>query len=217
MSITLHRGDLPAGLDLGDVVAVDSETMGLQPARDRLCVVQLSAGDGTPIWCSSPGRLCRAQPAPPARRSRPAQAVPLRPLRPRRAAPLPGAWSAGRSTCTKIASRAGPHLHRPARAEGPRPRAPGHRARQGRAELGLGRADLSETQLPMRARDVLHLHALRAGSTSMLAARAQPSGAGLLRVPAGPRRARPRRLARTRTSSRIERGIVHAPRPFATR
>ena len=46
MSITLHHGDLPAGLDLGDTIAVDSETMGLQGARDRLCVVQLSAGDG---------------------------------------------------------------------------------------------------------------------------------------------------------------------------
>jgi ribonuclease D len=47
MTITLHKGDLPDGLDLGSVVAIDSETMGLRPARDRLCVVQLSAGDGT--------------------------------------------------------------------------------------------------------------------------------------------------------------------------
>lgn len=46
MSITLHRGDLPEALDLGPVIAVDTETMGLQPERDRLCVVQLSAGDG---------------------------------------------------------------------------------------------------------------------------------------------------------------------------
>lgn len=46
MDITLHRGDLPSGLDLGDTIAVDSETMGLDPNRDRLCVVQLSAGDG---------------------------------------------------------------------------------------------------------------------------------------------------------------------------
>jgi len=45
--ITLHRGDLPQGLDFGDVVAVDSETMGLRLGRDRLCVVQLSAGDGS--------------------------------------------------------------------------------------------------------------------------------------------------------------------------
>jgi len=42
----LHQGDLPEGLDLGAVVAIDSETMGLDPRRDRLCVVQLSAGDG---------------------------------------------------------------------------------------------------------------------------------------------------------------------------
>lgn len=46
MSVTLHKGDLPRDLDLGDVVAIDSETMGLNPARDRLCVVQLSSGDG---------------------------------------------------------------------------------------------------------------------------------------------------------------------------
>ena len=46
-SIFLHRGDLPDGLDLGPAIAVDSETMGLQPGRDRLCLVQLSAGDGT--------------------------------------------------------------------------------------------------------------------------------------------------------------------------
>ena len=46
MTITLHRGDLPDGLDLGPAVAIDCETMGLKPARDRLCLVQLSAGDG---------------------------------------------------------------------------------------------------------------------------------------------------------------------------
>ncbi len=46
-NITLHKGDLPAGLNLGPVVAVDTETMGLNPHRDELCVVQLSAGDGT--------------------------------------------------------------------------------------------------------------------------------------------------------------------------
>jgi len=45
-SIKLHHGDLPAGLDLGPVVAVDTETMGLNPHRDRLCLVQLSSGDG---------------------------------------------------------------------------------------------------------------------------------------------------------------------------
>jgi ribonuclease D len=46
-SLHLHRHDLPDGLSLGPVVAVDTETMGLDPRRDRLCLVQLSAGDGT--------------------------------------------------------------------------------------------------------------------------------------------------------------------------
>ena len=46
MTIHLHRHDLPDGLDLGPVVAIDTETMGLDPRRDRLCLVQLSSGDG---------------------------------------------------------------------------------------------------------------------------------------------------------------------------
>lgn len=46
MTNYLHKGDLPDDLDLGPVVAIDSETMGLIPSRDRLCVVQLSSGDG---------------------------------------------------------------------------------------------------------------------------------------------------------------------------
>ena len=47
MKIRLHKGDLPDGLDLGRAVAVDTETLGLNPARDRLCLVQLSSGDGS--------------------------------------------------------------------------------------------------------------------------------------------------------------------------
>lgn len=46
MTNHVHKGDLPEGLEFGSIVAVDSETMGLLPHRDRLCVVQLSAGDG---------------------------------------------------------------------------------------------------------------------------------------------------------------------------
>ncbi|MEM8869292.1 MAG: ribonuclease D [Pseudomonadota bacterium] len=46
MTKHLHHGDLPDGLDLGSIIAIDSETMGLLPYRDRLCVVQLSSGDG---------------------------------------------------------------------------------------------------------------------------------------------------------------------------
>jgi ribonuclease D len=46
-SLHLHQGDLPEGLNLGPSVAIDTETMGLNPHRDRLCLVQLSSGDGT--------------------------------------------------------------------------------------------------------------------------------------------------------------------------
>ncbi|MDQ2090354.1 ribonuclease D [Marimonas arenosa] len=46
MANHLYQGDLPDGLDLGPIVAIDCETMGLNPHRDRLCVVQMSGGDG---------------------------------------------------------------------------------------------------------------------------------------------------------------------------
>ena len=46
MTIHLHKGDLPADVNFGNMVAIDTETMGLLPVRDRLCLVQLSAGDG---------------------------------------------------------------------------------------------------------------------------------------------------------------------------
>ncbi|MGH6870463.1 MAG: ribonuclease D [Rhizomicrobium sp.] len=46
MKIKLHKNDLPDGLDLGQSVAIDTETLGLNPFRDRLCLAQLSAGDG---------------------------------------------------------------------------------------------------------------------------------------------------------------------------
>jgi ribonuclease D len=47
MTIHFHKGDLPDGVNFGDSVAIDTETLGLVPYRDRLCVVQLSRGDGT--------------------------------------------------------------------------------------------------------------------------------------------------------------------------
>lgn len=47
MTIRLHQGDLPDSVAYGDSVAIDTETRGLNPHRDRLCVVQLSGGDGT--------------------------------------------------------------------------------------------------------------------------------------------------------------------------
>ena len=46
-TIRLHRGDLPAGYAAGEAIAIDTETLGLNPHRDRLCVVQVSRGDGS--------------------------------------------------------------------------------------------------------------------------------------------------------------------------
>jgi ribonuclease D len=46
MKIKLYKGDLPDGLNLGPIVAIDTETLGLNPFRDRLCLAQLSSGDG---------------------------------------------------------------------------------------------------------------------------------------------------------------------------
>jgi ribonuclease D len=46
MTIRLHQGDLPSGVALSPIVAIDTETLGLNPHRDRLCLVQLSFGDG---------------------------------------------------------------------------------------------------------------------------------------------------------------------------
>src|SRR5215472_11603557 len=47
LKIKLHKGDLPNSLELGPLVAIDTETLGLVPPRDRLCLAQLSSGDGT--------------------------------------------------------------------------------------------------------------------------------------------------------------------------
>ena len=46
MAVKVYKGDLPADLELGSVVAIDTETLGLNPHRDKLCLVQLSSGDG---------------------------------------------------------------------------------------------------------------------------------------------------------------------------
>ena len=47
MPIKLHRGDLPADFTPGPAIAIDTETLGLKPARDKLCLVQISVGDGS--------------------------------------------------------------------------------------------------------------------------------------------------------------------------
>ena len=60
MTVRLHRGDLPDLSRYGREVAVDTETMGLDPHRDRLCVVQLSPGDGSADVVQIPADLTEA-------------------------------------------------------------------------------------------------------------------------------------------------------------
>ena len=47
MKIKYYENDLPENTELGDIIAIDTETMGLNPARDKLCLIQMSAGNGT--------------------------------------------------------------------------------------------------------------------------------------------------------------------------
>lgn len=167
-AFTLHQNDLPDGLDLGPAIACDTETMGLDPRRDRLCLVQLSKGDGhAHLVQLHPGGECpnlRAQLGDPGREkifhfARFDVAV-LEHFVGIRAAPL---------FCTKIASK----LVRT------------FTDRHGlkdlcRDLLGIdlskqqqssdwGAATLSSEQCAYAAADVLHLHALRARLAALLA------------------------------------------------
>jgi ribonuclease D len=56
MTVKLYRGDLPADFKPGPAIAVDTETLGLRPARDRLCVVQISTGDGNAVLVQFDGK-----------------------------------------------------------------------------------------------------------------------------------------------------------------
>jgi ribonuclease D len=56
MTVKLYRGDLPADFNPGPAIAVDTETLGLKPGRDRLCVVQISTGDGNAVLVQFDGK-----------------------------------------------------------------------------------------------------------------------------------------------------------------
>jgi ribonuclease D len=169
MSVTLHRDDLPAGLDLGSSVAVDTETMGLDPARDRLCLVQLSAGDGTAHLVQLTGR---DHDAPNLRRllddehrlkifhyARFDVAVLRRNLG-ARCEPL---------YCTKIGSKlARTYTDRHGLKDLCRDLL-GLELDKGEQSSDWGASELSEAQRRYAAQDVLHLHALRERLDHMLA------------------------------------------------
>ena len=160
MTTTLHQGDLPDGLDLGPVVAIDTETMGLVPHRDRLCLVQLSSGDDSAHLV----RIAKGQNKAPnlARLLRDRKVLKLFHFGRFDIAVLAHAFGAVARPvwCTKIASKLG------------RTSTDRHGLRNLTQELigvdiskqqqtsDWGAEDLSEAQLEYAASDVLYLHRL---------------------------------------------------------
>ena len=198
MTIRLHRGDLPDLSAYKGAVAIDTETMGLDPHRDRLCVVQLSPGDGSAdVVQIAAGQnkapnieRLLADPSDP-------QDFPLRPLRPR---------------------HDGQGLRRHGRSRSIAPRSPRGSTRTytdkhglkdlARELLGIdlskqqqssdwGADSLTDAQVAYAATDVLHLHALKEKLDAHAGARGpQRAGRRLLRLPARAGAARPGRLGR---------------------
>lgn len=168
MTVHLHKGDLPDGLDLGARVAVDTETLGLSLVRDALCVAQLSAGDGD---------------AHVVQLDRPAYACPNL----KRLLADPGVEKIfhfarfdvamferhlGVTTaplfCTKIASKlARTYTDRHGLKDVTRELLAVDLSKQQQSS-DWGAAELSDAQLQYAASDVLHLHALRDKLAAML-------------------------------------------------
>src|SRR5438876_5300949 len=169
MTIRLHRGDLPDLSRYRGAVAVDTETMGLDPRRDRLCVVQLSPGDGSADVVQVPPEA----PAAPNLTKLLADADVLKIFHFARfdLGALSQAFGVMPAPvyCTKIASRLA------------RTYSDKHGLKDlVRELLGVdlskqqqlsdwGAADLTEAQVAYAASDVLHLHALKAKLDAMLA------------------------------------------------
>lgn len=169
MTIRLHRGDLPADFQPGPVLAIDTETLGLNPQRDRLCVVQLSRGDGTadvvqiPQGAPAPANLCRilADPA----------VLKLFHFARFDVAALNKAFGVVTAPvyCTKIASRlVRTYTDRHGLKDLVRELLGVELSKQQQSS-DWGAETLSDAQLGYAAADVLHLHALKAKLDVMLA------------------------------------------------
>ena len=166
--VHLHRGDLPAGVDLGPVVAVDTEAMGLVHGRDRLCLVQLSAGDGV-CHLIQIAKAQREAPRLKAMLEDPAtlklfhfarfDVALLRHDLGARTAPL---------YCTKIASKlVRTYTDRHGLRDLCREQL-GIDVQKGQQSSDWGAAELTDAQRLYAASDVLHLHALKARLDAML-------------------------------------------------
>jgi ribonuclease D len=169
MSHQLHRGDLPDGIDFGDAVAIDTEAMGLNPHRDRLCLVQLSAGDGNAHLVQlAPGEYA-------APRLRALMADPsVTKLFHFARFDLAMIYHhlgvmAGPVYCTKIASRLARTFTDRHGLRDLCKEVLGVDVSKQQQSSDWGAASLSDEQLRYAATDVQHLHALRARLDAMLA------------------------------------------------
>ena len=168
MTVYLHEGDLPDGLDFGASVAVDSETMGLRFRRDPLCVVQLSSGDGHAhvVRLNRPGYDCPNLKALMADRNVlkifPFGRFDIGMLE------LHLGVETGPVYCTKIASKlARTYTDRHGLKDVARELA-GIDLSKAQQSSDWGAAELSQAQLDYAASDVLHLHIIRERLDAML-------------------------------------------------
>ncbi len=169
MTIRLHQGDLPDGFDAGSSIAIDTETLGLNPHRDRLCVVQLSRGDGSADVVQilkggdKPSNLIRLLADP--------GVLKLFHFARFDVAVLQNAFGVvtGPVYCTKIASKlVRTYTDRHGLKDLVRELLGVELSKQQQSS-DWGAATLSEAQLAYAASDVLHLHALHAKLEAMLA------------------------------------------------
>jgi ribonuclease D len=171
MTIHVHKGDLAAGVDLGDEIAVDTETMGLVTARDRLCLVQLSDGMGDAHLVRFPVQeRPYAAPNLAAQLSDPGRLKIFHFARFDLAALKHWLGIDCRPIyCTKIASRiARTYTDRHGLADLTRELL-GMELSKAQQSSDWGAEDLSPAQQEYAASDVLHLHALKARLDAMLA------------------------------------------------
>ena len=168
MTVHSHEGDLPDGLDLGPIVAIDCETMGLQPHRDRLCVVQLSGGDGNahvvriPIDATSAPNLERLLADPAVLKLFHFGRFDIAVMAHRFGVTARPVW------CTKIASKlVRTYTDRHGLKDVCREIAGVELSKQQQSSDWAAQ-DLSEAQLNYAASDVLYLHAIADGLSAML-------------------------------------------------
>jgi ribonuclease D len=169
MTIRLHRGDLPADFAPGPSLAVDTETLGLNPHRDRLCVVQLSRGDG----CADVVQILRGAPPPPVLSRVLADASVLKIFHYARfdIAALRQAFGVVTAPvyCTKIASRlTRTYTDRHGLKDLVRELLGVDLSKQQQSS-DWGAEELTREQLAYAASDVLHLHELKARLDAVLA------------------------------------------------